>query len=198
MTLDDLRRDFSNIAIDNIGDWPIIVKGLAVVLVAILVAVGGYYLLTKNALLELDKVAKQELTLRDTFEAKYKKAVNLEVYRDQLRDMKKTFAGLRQQLPDSTQIPDLLVQITQAGLGHGLEFELFQPGKEIPAEFYSELPINILVTGSYHDIAQFASDVAGFARIVTLHNVAIKPEADGKLKMAAMAKTYRYFEEDGQ
>ena len=197
MTFDQLRRDFTNIDFNNIGSWPVAVKGLAVLLVAILVALGGYYFLTQKAIEELNKVQKEELTLRDVFAAKSKKAVNLEVYRQQLRDMEQTFTGLRQQLPDSTQVPDLLVEITQAGLGHGLEFELFQPGNERPAEFYAELPINILVSGSYHDIAQFASDVAGFARIVTLHDLAIKSAGEGtQLKMTGVAKTYRYIEEE--
>ncbi len=196
MNLNDLREiDFSEIELSNTGDWPLVIKGAATLLLAILVLVGGYFLLTKDTLTELEKVQKEELTLRDTFVAKYRKAINLASYKLQLEEMKETFSALTRQLPDKTQVADLLVEITQAGLGHGLEFDLFEPKSEKPAEFYAELPISIKVTGQYHQIAEFVSDVAAFPRIVTMHDLQMKKSGE-KLVMTGIAKTYRYLDED--
>lgn len=196
MNMEELRRSFSNLSLDNIGDWPLVVKALAVILVAVLTAGGGFYLFTQDALTELQEAEESQERLKETFTQKWSSAANLEAYRKQLETMEDTFAVLKRQLPDSSQVPDLLVEITQAGLGNGLEFDLFQPKKEKPAEFYAELPISIVVRGQYHDIAQFASDVAAFARIVTLHDVSMVPEEGNQLRMSATAKTYRYLDED--
>ncbi|MDF1818982.1 MAG: type 4a pilus biogenesis protein PilO [Immundisolibacteraceae bacterium] len=196
MNLNDLREiDFSEIELSNTGDWPLVIKGAATLLLAILVLVGGYFLLTKDTLTELEKVQKEELALRDTFVAKYRKAINLASYKLQLEEMKETFSALTRQLPDKTQVADLLVEITQAGLGHGLEFDLFEPKSEKPAEFYAELPISIKVTGQYHQVAEFVSDVAAFPRIVTMHDLQMKKSGE-KLVMTGIAKTYRYLDED--
>ena len=196
MNLNDLREiDFSAIELSDTGDWPLVIKGAAALLLSVLVLVGGYFLLTKDTLTELDKVQKEELTLRDTFVIKYKKAINLESYKQQLEEMQQTFEALRRQLPDSTQVADLLVEITQAGLGHGLEFDLFEPKSEKPAEFYAELPISIKVTGQFHQIAEFVSDVAAFPRIVTMHDLQMKKDGE-KLVMTGTAKTYRYLDEE--
>ena len=196
MNMDDLRQiDFSDIELSNIGDWPLLIKSAAALLLAIAVLVAGYFGLTKDTLIELEKVQKEELTLRDTFKLKHKKAINLDSYKQQLEEMQQTFETLRRQLPDSTQVADLLVEITQAGLGHGLEFDLFEPKAEKPAEFYAELPISIKVSGQYHQIAEFISDVAGFPRIVTMHNLNLIKNED-KLVLVGTAKTYRYLDED--
>jgi len=195
MNLNDLREiDFSDIELSNTGDWPLVIKSAAVVVLSVLVLVGGYFLITKDTLAELEKVQKEELALRDTFVTKYKKAINLDSYKRQLAEMRQTFETLRRQLPDSTQVADLLVEITQAGLGHGLEFDLFEPKTEKPADFYAELPISIKVTGQYHQIAEFVSDVAAFPRIVTMHDLQLKKDGD-KLVMTGIAKTYRYLDE---
>ena len=196
MNIDDLRQiDFSQIELSNIGDWPLLIKGAAALILAIAVLIAGYFGLTKDTLIELEKVQKEELTLRDTFVIKHKKAINLESYKQQLEEMQQTFEALRRQLPDSTQVADLLVEITQAGLGHGLEFDLFEPKSEKPAEFYAELPISIKVSGQYHQIAEFISDVAGFPRIVTMHNLNLISQ-DDKLVLIGTAKTYRYLDEE--
>ncbi|MEL0081910.1 MAG: type 4a pilus biogenesis protein PilO [Gammaproteobacteria bacterium] len=196
MGLNELREiDFSDIDLSNIGDWPLIIKAAAAIILSILVLVGGYFLITKDTLTELDKVQKEELALRDTFVAKYKKAINLESYKLQLEEMQQTFEALRRQLPDSTQVADLLVEITQAGLGHGLEFDLFEPKSEKPAEFYAELPISIQVAGQFHQIAEFVSDVAAFPRIVTMHDLKLRKDQD-KIVMVGTAKTYRYLDEE--
>ena len=196
MNIDDLRQiDFSQIELSNIGDWPLLIKAAAALILAIAVLVAGYFGLTQDSLIELEKVQKKELELRDTFVLKHKKAINLESYKQQLEEMQQTFEALRRQLPDSTQVADLLVEITQAGLGHGLEFDLFEPKSEKPAEFYAELPISIKVTGQYHQIAEFISDVAGFPRIVTMHNLNLISQ-DDKLVLIGTAKTYRYLDEE--
>ena len=200
MNLEELRRTLSAVDPNNPADWPFFLKALAALLLGLIVAAAGYKLLVNDSLAERDRVIAEESALRNTFQIKYKKAINLDIYRQQLAEMEQGFEALRRQLPDSTQVPDLLVQITQTGLAHGLEFELFEPKKEKPAEFYAELPISILVSGKYHEIAQFVSDVAGFPRIVTLHDVALKPVDSGQttLKMSATARTYRYLDEEEQ
>ena len=131
MNLNDLREiDFSEIELSNTGDWPLVIKGAATLLLAILVLVGGYFLLTKDTLTELEKVQKEELTLRDTFVAKYRKAINLASYKLQLEEMKETFSALTRQLPDKTQVADLLVEITQAGLGHDSNLTCSNPNRK--------------------------------------------------------------------
>ena len=198
MNMEELRRSFSNLSFDNIGDWPAVVKSLVAVLVAILVIGAGFYFLTRDTITELEEAERSQEALQVEFEKKWGEAANLEAYKAQLEEMKKSFAILKRQLPDKSQVPDLLVEITQAGLGNGLEFDLFQPKREKPAESYAELPISIVLRGAYHDMAQFVSDVAGFARIVTLHDVTVTTETDSQLRMSATAKTYRYIEEDEQ
>lgn len=198
MNMEELRRSFSNLSFDNIGDWPAVVKSLVAVLVAILVIGAGFYFLTRDTITELEEAERSQEALQVEFEKKWGEAANLEAYKAQLEEMKKSFAILKRQLPDKSQVPDLLVEITQAGLGNGLEFDLFQPKREKPAESYAELPISIVLRGAYHDMAQFVSDVAGFARIVTLHDVTVITETDSQLRMSATAKTYRYIEEDEQ
>ena len=206
MILDDIRNiDFNNLSLNQIGDWPGVVKGFVAVLVAILVLVGGYFWLIDPSLIELDKVEKQETELRNTFKAKYKQAVNLPAYREQLEQMEQTFNALRQQLPNSNRVADLVVQFTRAALAHGLRSELFQPKKERSADFYVELPISIKVTGTYHELAEFVSDIAGIPRIVTLHDVGLEPvrakrDSAGatELTMTGTAKTYRYVDEDAE
>ena len=125
-------------------------------------------------------------------------AINLPAYKEQMEEMEQTFGSLLRQLPNTTEVPDLLVDITQAGLGRGLEFTLFRPEKELPKDFYAELPISVEVRGTYHELAQFVSDVAALPRIVTFGDIAITSAGkDNKLTMSAKAKTYRYMEEGG-
>ena len=166
-----------------------------VVLVGIVLA-AGFKFLTSKALDELAREQEREQQLRDVFRVKHKQAVNLDVYREQLAEMEQSFDTLRRQLPDTTEVAQLLVEITQAGLGKGLEFELFEPKSEKPAEFYAELPISIQVTGSYHQLAAFASEVAAFPRIVTMHDLTIRPREEGTLVMTGSARTYRYLEQE--
>lgn len=204
MTLDDLRKfdlrslDLRDVDVRAAGDWPPAGKIFAIALLGLLILVAGYYFVVSKTLEDLESRRQAEQQLRQQFTFKYRQAVNLEAYREQLAQLKESFETMRRQLPDSNEIANLLVEITQAGLGRGLEFKLFQPGEAKPAGFYAELPISIEVTGSYHQLAEFASDVAGFPRIVTLHDLSLTPlgKDSDLLVMKGMAKTYQYVEED--
>jgi type IV pilus assembly protein PilO len=171
-------------------------------LISALAAGVVYYLDTQNQVAELDAAQAKEIELKNSFETKQKKAVNLEEYRQQLEEIEKSFGDLLRQLPDKTQVPDLLVDVSQTGLASGLEFELFKPGNESPKEFYAELPIDIRVLGSYMEFGTFISGLASLPRIVTVHNVKIMPRKESlggnkskPLVMEALVKTYRYMEE---
>jgi type IV pilus assembly protein PilO len=192
MTLDDLK----NIDVNNLGSWPVPIKiaGILVVCGAILFA--GFWFLIQGELEEYGTAQKTEESLRETYLNKKALAINLPVYREQMEEMEQTFGSLLRQLPNTTEVPDLLVDITQAGLGRGLEFTLFRPEKEQPKDFYAEMPISVEVRGSYHELAQFVSDVAALPRIVTFGDINIGSAGkDSKLTMSAKAKTYRYLEE---
>ncbi len=192
MTLDDLK----NIDINDLGSWPVPVKIGSIIIVCLVILFAGYWFLIQGELNEYGDAQKKEQSLRETFLNKKALAVNLPAYKEQMEEMEQTFGSLLRQLPNTTEVPDLLVDITQAGLGRGLEFELFRPEKEQPKDFYAELPISIQVRGTYHDLAQFVSDVAALPRIVTFGDITITSGGkDGKLTMSAKARTYRYLEE---
>jgi type IV pilus assembly protein PilO len=187
--------DLSNLTLDNIGTWPIPVKVATVLLLCAGVIGLGYWKLTMPKIEELKGVEAKEQDLRSEFESKQQKAANLDVLKHQLEDIKQTMGELLRKLPNKTQVPDLLQDISQTGLGAGLEFDVFKPSAEVPQEFYVELPIQIQVTGNYHQFGNFISGVAALQRIVTIHDVKIKPAANNKLVMNATAKTYRYMDE---
>ncbi|MDF9391020.1 MULTISPECIES: type 4a pilus biogenesis protein PilO [Methylococcus] len=186
------------------GSWPTPVKLAVIGLLSAVLASVWYYLDTRAQLVELEAQQRRELELKETFELKQKKAVNLEEYKLQLADIEKTFGDLLRQLPDRTQVPDLLVDVSQTGLASGLEFELFKPGGEVSKEFYAELPIEIRVVGTYMELGAFVSGLASLPRIVTVHNVKIASRSvDGTapkrgeagLVMTALVKTYRYLDD---
>lgn len=189
--------------IENAGNWPVPVKGAIVLILSLLVAGLGYYLDTQDQLAELETLESKEAELKTTFESKQRKAANLDEYKAQLDEIEKTFGDLLRQLPDKTQVPELLVDVSQTGLASGLEFELFRPGAEIPKEFYAELPIEIRVVGDYMEFGTFISGLASLPRIVTVHNIKITgrketggtPAKGKSLTMEALVKTYRYLEE---
>jgi len=188
--------------IENAGTWPIPVKTGIILILCVLVSGLGYYFDTQQQLADLETQETKEQELKSSFELKQKKAANLEEYKQQLDEIEKSFGDLLRQLPDKTQVPDLLVDVSQTGLASGLEFELFKPGREIPKEFYAELPIDIRVIGNYMEFGAFISGLASLPRIVTIHNVKIVPRkevAGGNknktLVMEALVKTYRYLED---
>ncbi len=198
-------QDLNELDFNNIGVWPTPVKMVLVLLACIFVGVAGYYLDIEGQIQRLDAVEKDETKLRKDFEGKQAQAANLEAYRKQLEEMKQSFGAMLRQLPNKTEVAELLVDVSQTGLASGLEFQLFKPNAEVPREFYAELPIDIKVTGEYHEFGNFISGLAALPRIVTIHNIKItKPGAKrgkdedvgGKLVLEAMAKTYRYLDEE--
>lgn len=191
MTLDDLR----NLDPKDIDNWPALPK-LGVLLLALLALIAASYFLDWQSQLEsISEAQKKEIVLRETFLDKKKQAINLEAYRQQLADIEKSFGVLLKQLPGKSEMEALLTDINQAGLGRGMQFELFKPAaSENVSEFYAELPINIRVTGSYHDMGAFATDISKLSRIVLLTDVSLTQVKEGTLAMDAIARTYRYLD----
>lgn len=196
-SLDELNNlDVSDLK--NIGTAPGIVRGFIIVLLCVIVAAAGYFLLTTPALEELKKVELEETNLRAIFDEKAAKAANLDAYKQQLDEMRQSFGALLRQLPNKTEIETLLTDISQTGISSGLEIELFKPEGLIPKDFYAEYPIRLKVTGRYHQFAQFVSGVAALPRIVTLQNIEIEPagkDSGVKLSMELTAVTYQYLDE---
>ena len=194
MTSEDLKRYLDP---KRIGSAPIAIK-LGVLLVALLLIVGAsYYFDWQNQWDLITAERSKEEQLRTTFLSKKKQAIDLPAYRQQLADIEKQFGALLKQLPGKSEMDALLTDINQAGLGRGLQFELFKPAAgEVQRDFYAELPITIKVAGSYHDLGAFASDIGKLSRIVTLNDIALAPGKDGALVMDATAKTFRYLDED--
>ncbi len=178
------------------GQWPWLPKATAWVVLAILVVVVGWFLLLSDAHDELDAERAKEPTLKQDYRNKLGQAVNLEELRKQKLQVEEYVTQLEKQLPGKAEMDALLSDINQAGLGRGLQFELFRPGQVVVKDYYAELPISIKVTGRYHDIGSFAADVANLSRIVTLHNMSIVSGKDpgGTLSMEATARTYRYLD----
>jgi len=187
--------DFRNLNPRDIGNWPVLPKLAALVAILVALVAAGYWFDWKDQLAALAAERAKEQTLRDSFLDKKKQAVNLEAYRKQLAEIEESFGEMLKQLPNKSEMEALLTDINQAGLGRGLQFELFRPAqKENTSEFYAELPITIKLTGTYHDVGAFASDVSQLSRIVTLNDIAMT-EKDGTLTLDAVAKTYRYLDE---
>lgn len=190
--------DFNNIDIKNAGSLPVPVK-LVLLGILFLIIVGlGYWFLWSPEIDAYDQAQAKEQELRQTFLIKKAQAVKIDAYRQQMIDIEKTFGALLKQLPDKSQMDGLLTDINQAGLGRGLEFELFKPGQEVVADFYAEMPIQIKIKGNYHDMGAFATDISKLSRIVTLNDLSIAPmnkdAKDSVLEMEAVAKTYRYLD----
>jgi type IV pilus assembly protein PilO len=191
MKLDDLK----NIDFKNIANLPLPIKAVFLSALLGLIVLAGYWFLWNPSIAELEQAKAKEVELRKVFLDKKAQAINLDLYKQQMVDIERTFGALLRQLPDKSQMDGLLTDINQAGLQRGLEFELFKPGQESVAAFYAEMPITIKVTGSYHDLGGFATDISKLSRIVTLNNLSISsPGKDGRLVMDAVAKTYRYLD----
>lgn len=192
-----IAEDFKTTNWQDPGTWTAIPK--AVVLISVLVAlpVAGYFGLWKGQLEDLENGKVAEARFKDDYLNKKKQAVNLDLHKQQLREIDTQFGALLRQLPNKSQMDALLVDINQAGLGRGLQFELFKPaGQETVREFYAELPISVRVVGVYHDMGAFASDVGQLSRIVTLNDVGINAGKDGTLVMDVTARTFRYLDEE--
>lgn len=192
--------------LEHAGSWPIPVKAAIILMLCVFLGGFWYYFDTEEQLTGLDALEAKERELKTSFELKQKKAANLEEYKEQLSEIEKTFGDLLRQLPDKTQVPDLLVDVSQTGLASGLEFESFKPGGEAVRDFYAELPIQIQVIGTYTEFGTFVSGLASLPRIVTIHNIRIAPnrnETPGRklskypFVMNALVKTYRYLDGSG-
>ncbi len=184
----------------DIGRWPLLFRALLIGIIFIaVVGGGGYYVIVKNQLPKLERAAAQEQTERKNLENKQRKAANLDAYKAQLDEMRGSFGAMLRQLPGKTEVPSLLVDISQTGLASGLDEKLFQPAGEIRREFYAELPIKIRLTGNFHELGQFVSGIAALPRIVTLHDIAIeRDKGSSDLVLDVTAKTYRYIDEEGE
>jgi type IV pilus assembly protein PilO len=189
--------ELNELDLNNIANWPLPARMAVIALIFAAVLGLGYWLDIKDQRISLQKSENKELELRQTFETKAKKAANLAAYEQQLEEMKASFGAMLRQLPNKTEVAELLVDISQTGLASGLEFELFKPESEVPKEFYAELPITIRVKGNYHEFGNFVSGVAALPRIVTVHDINIVPNKEGgELHMDMLAKTYRYIDEE--
>ena len=193
MTLDELRR----LDPKKIGSWPAGPKIGVLVLAFLLILGAGYWFDWKDQIAQIDAEKAKEQELKKTFTAKKTEALDLPLYRKQLEDIEKQFGALLKQLPGKSEIDALLTDINQAGLGRGLQFELFKPAaQETVRDFYAELPISIRITGNYHDIGAFASDVGKLSRIVTLNDISLTSSKGDTLIMDATAKTFRYLDDE--
>jgi type IV pilus assembly protein PilO len=192
MTLDDFRR----LHFREAGSWPLTAKIVILGFMMLLIVAAGAWFDWKDQYDALDAAKNDETKLREQYAQKKVKAINFELYVQQLKEVEQSFGALVKQLPNRAEIDALLTDINQAGLGRGLQFELFRPAaQERMADFYAELPIAIRITGSYHDMGAFASDVSQLPRIVTLNDVAVNNDK-GSLTMEAVAKTFRYLDEE--
>lgn len=194
-----LVDDINNLDMENMGGWPLPFKIAAVVILCGLILVAGWHFDWKGQWETLAKAEKEEEDKLLKLDVKQKKAANLEPLKKQMIEMEQSFGDMLKQLPDKTEVAGLLVDISQTGLGSGLEFELFKPQPEKPTEFYAELPIEIQVVGQYHEFGEFVSGVASLPRIVTMHDVEIGIQQDTEdLLMISTAKTYRALDEDDE
>jgi len=192
MTLDDLR----SLNPRDIGNWPMLPKALVLFAIVTVIVVLGYFLDWKDQWEALEVAQVEETKLKEQYSQKKAKAINFELYVQQLTEVEQSFGALVKQLPNRSEIDALLTDINQAGLGRGLQFELFKPAaQEKMADFYAELPIRIKITGTYHDMGAFASDVAQLPRIVTLNDLSINNDK-GTLVLESDAKTFRYLDEE--
>jgi type IV pilus assembly protein PilO len=194
-----LMEELQSLDVNDIGRWPLVFRVAVIVLVFIAVAFAGiWFTIVEDKAPMLKRAEAEEQALRVTFENKQRKAANYDAYKVQLAQIEQSFGTMLRQLPGETEIPSLIVDISQTGLAAGLQEKLFQPQAEIPKDFYAEKPIKIHLNGGYHEIANFVSGIAALPRIVTLHDITITPEQKGSfdnLNLEVTAKTYRYIEE---
>ena len=192
MTLDDINK----LDLKTLADWPLPTKLAALALLCAAIVLAGWWFDWRGGMETLDASRQKETELRGVFTTKKNQAINLDVYTKQLVDIEQSFGALLKQLPNKQEMDALITDVNQAGLGRGLQFELFKPDAETVSEFYAETPIRVKVTGGYHDIAAFVSDISKLSRIVTLKDISMEPAKDGVLNMDAVVRTYRYLDEE--
>lgn len=195
----NLVEELQSLDVNDVGRWPLVFRAAVIVIVfVIVIGMGTYFFIIKDKAPLLERAKQEEQDLRQTFENKQRKAANYDKYKAQLAQIEQSFGTMLRQLPGETEIPSLIVDISQTGLAAGLQEKLFEPQAEIPKDFYAEKPIKIRLAGGYHEIANFVSGIAALPRIVTLHNIAISRENQDEydsLSLEVTAKTYRYIEE---
>lgn len=194
-----LVDDFRNLNPNDVGAWPIIPRASVLLgLFAAIVAVGWWFVWS-DQIRVLDERRQDEVRLRDEYVAKKTQAINLDLYKQQMNEIDRSFGALLKQLPNKAEVESLLIEINQSGMGRGLQFELFKPGQEVQKDFYAELPVTVRLTGNYHDLGAFAGDIGRLSRIVTLNDISIAPNQqakDGSLMMDAVTKTFRYLDDE--
>jgi type IV pilus assembly protein PilO len=191
-----LKSQFQGLSFDNIGAWPLLPKAAVWIAVVVVCAVAGKFLLWDQQSQELERLSAEEQTLKEQYRAKLQQAINLDELRRQKELVSQYVLTLEKQLPSKAEMDQLLSDINQSGIGRGLQFELFRPGQTLIKDYYAELPISVRVSGRYHDLGAFAADIANLPRIVTLNNVNLTAVRDGVLALDAVAKTYRYLDDE--
>ncbi len=198
----NLVEELQSLDVNDVGRWPLVFRAAVIAIVFLVVAIGGiWFVVVQDLKPQLERAEAEEESLRVTFENKQRKAANYDAYKAQLAQIEQSFGTMLRQLPGETEIPSLIVDISQTGLAAGLQEKLFQPQPEQPKDFYAEKPIKIQLSGGYHEIANFVSGVAALPRIVTLHNITITPEGRDefdRLSIEVTAKTYRYLDEEAE
>jgi len=188
--------DFKHLNPNEPGTWPVVPKVTILLSWFIIILLAGWWFLWNDQLTELETKAKEEETLKQQFIDKKRQAINLDLYTQQLAEIDRSFGALLKQLPNKSEIEALLIEVNQAGLGRGLQFELFRPGQEQLKDFDAELPLAVKINGGYNDFGTFAADIAKLPRIVTLNNIAINTGKDGALVLDATTKTFRYLDDE--
>ena len=194
--LSDITAKFRGLTLENVGNWPILPRMSLWGAVVVICAALGYFVFWRGQMEELDNLRQDEVKLKEQYRVKLQQSINLDELRRQKEQVNQYVITLEKQLPSKAEMDALLSDINQAGIGRGLQFELFRPGQVNLREYYAELPISVKVSGRYHDLGAFASDIANLPRIVTLNNLNIQSTKDLTLTLDATAKTYRYFDED--
>jgi len=194
-TTNDLMSQFKGLTLDNVGSWPLLPRMSLWVFVIVLCAVIGWFMVWSAKVDDLDRLRQEEIALKDEYKNKLQQAVNLDELRKQKEQVSQYVLTLEKQLPSKAEMDALLSDINQAGIGRGLQFELFRPGQTNLKDYYAELPIAVKVSGRYHDLGALTSDIANLPRIVTLNNLALAAGKDGSLTLDATAKTFRYLDE---
>lgn len=194
--LSEISAKFQGLSLDNVGIWPLLPRMTLWGAIVAGCAILGYFAVWSSQMSELDTLRQQESALKDQYRAKLQQSINLEELRRQKEQVNQYVLTLEKQLPSKAEMDALLSDINQAGIGRGLQFELFRPGQVVLRDYYAELPITVRVSGRYHDLGSFASDIANLPRIVTLNNLNIQASKDQNLTLDATAKTFRYFDDD--
>lgn len=192
----EIIEDFRRLNPNDPGSWPVVPKVTILVGIFLVFLIAGWWFVWQDQLDQLDAKHNQETQLKQEFLDKKRQAVNLDLYNQQLSEIDRSFGALLKQLPNKSEVEALLTEINQAGMGRGLQFELFKPGQEQMMDFYAELPILVRLTGTYHDLGAFAGDIGRLSRIVTLNNLKITATRDSSLVLDAVTKTFRYLDEE--